>query len=119
MTIPSPAQIILAVVALALMANGIARFARRERGHNVVRLIASLLVWGGVVTFALFPEVPHDLSTQFGLGINLNTLIFAGFVAVFLVIARLLGSIDRLDRTLTELVRHEALDPIRSKVRKP
>lgn len=118
MTFPSPAQIILAVVALALMANGIARFARRERGHNAVRLVASLLVWGGVVTFALFPDVPHDLSVELGLGVNLNTLIFAGFVAVFLVIARLLSSIERLDRTITELVRHEALDPVRGKSRK-
>jgi len=119
MLLPSPVQALLALVALALMASAIARFARRERGHNVIRLVGSLVLWGVVVTFALFPQVPREVTHALGLGTNLNTLIFAGFVAVFLVIARLTGAVERLDRTITELVRHDALSKVRAKVRKP
>src|SRR3990167_8753928 len=114
MNLPSPVQIILALVALALMAHAIARFVRRERGNNIVKLVGSLVLWGAVVTFALFPLVPRQITQTLGLGTNLNTLIFAGFVEVFLLIARLTGAVERLDRTITEIVRHEALGKVRA-----
>ncbi|MFO0703053.1 MAG: hypothetical protein U0514_04350 [Candidatus Andersenbacteria bacterium] len=83
MTLPRPLEIILAVVALALMANSIARFAgtrTRPQRRAPGRLAAGL---GRRGHLALFPEVPHDVSVRLGLGVNLAHSSLQGLSRLF------------------------------------
>lgn len=102
-------QIILALISLYFLLNRIIRFARKERTQTGFKLVVTLVVWGGVLFTSLFPVTVHTFSRSLGFGDNLNTLIFFGFVVVFIVIFKLLSSIEKLERGLTDIVRKEAL----------
>ena len=102
-------HILLAIVAVVFIANALMKFFRQESGQTLFKLFLTLFVWGAILIFSLLPSLVRTLSEYFGLGSNLNTLIFTGFVFVFIAIFKLLGAIERLERQISELVRKEAL----------
>ena len=102
-------QIGVALVASAFIVNGAAKYIRRERNQTLFKLVASVVVWGSVACFSLFPAWAHDISERAGFGENLNTLIFIGFIVVFAILFKLLAIIERLEVNLSELVRKDAL----------
>ncbi|MEK7079568.1 MAG: DUF2304 domain-containing protein [Patescibacteria group bacterium] len=102
-------QFILSLIALFFLGNRIIRFLRKERTQTGFKLIMTLLVWGGILFTSLFPVTVHNLSRNLGFGDNLNTLIFFGFVVVFVILFKLLASIENMERNITEIVRKEAL----------
>ncbi|OGP72544.1 MAG: hypothetical protein A2Y80_06700 [Deltaproteobacteria bacterium RBG_13_58_19] len=102
-------QIILAVVAIAFLYSGLVKFIRQEKKQTLIKLLATILIWGSVLLFAVYPRLPHIISRDLGFGQNLNTLIFVGFVVVLMIIFKLLTIIERLERDISEIVRKEAL----------
>jgi hypothetical protein len=50
-----------------------------------------------------------------GLGENFNTLIFIGFVIIFMIIFKLLHIIERMERNVSEIVRKDALSKLENK----
>ncbi|MEW6387834.1 MAG: DUF2304 domain-containing protein [Thermodesulfobacteriota bacterium] len=102
-------QIILAVVAIGFIYTGLAKFIRKEKKQTIIKLLATVFIWGSVLLFAIFPRTPHIISRDLGFGHNLNTLIFVGFVVVLMIIFKLLTIIERLERDISEIVRKEAL----------
>ena len=106
-------QFILSFIALFFLGNRIIRFLRKERSQTGFKLIMTLFVWGGVLFTSLFPVTVHNLSRALGFGDNLNTLIFFGFVMVFVILFKLLASIENMERNITEVVRKEALKDLK------
>ena len=102
-------QFVLAIISVFFLGNRIIRFFRKERTQTGFKLIMTLLVWGGILFTSLFPVTVHNLSRTLGFGDNLNTLIFFGFVMVFVILFKLLASIENMERNITEVVRKEAL----------
>jgi hypothetical protein len=78
---------------------------------NLGRLALSL-VWFVVLVFALFPDLAHRLSEKSGMGENLNTLIFIGFIIIFVFIFMILKSIEQIKRDISEIVKKDALKNI-------
>ena len=105
-------QIILVVVAGLFLINGLWKFIKREQNQTFFKALYTTLVWGGVLFLALFPDLPRQLSIEFGLGETLNVLIFFGFVLVFMAVFKLLNSIEKLEQTISELVRKQALNDL-------
>jgi hypothetical protein len=105
-------QILLAAIACTRLMNGAAKYVRKERSQTLFKLVASVLIWGTIAVLSLFPQWARTLSQWAGFGENLNTLIFIGFIVVFAILFKLLSIIERLERSISEIVRKEALDRI-------
>ncbi len=102
-------QIILGTISIFFLVQRSLRFIRKERGQSLFKLLATIIIWGSIFIFSFFPNIAHTISRNLGLGENLNTLIFSGFVFVFLLIFKLLDQIEKLERNISEIVRKEAL----------
>jgi len=105
-------QLILTAIALLFLSNGLLKFIHRERSQTLFKLFLTLIIWGSILFLSLFPKTAQQLSSTIGLGENLNTLIFIGFVIVFIIIFKLLSLIEKLEHNVSEIVRKEALEKI-------
>lgn len=102
-------QFILIIIAVFFLFNGLWKFIRREQNQTFLKVVYTILIWWSVLILSLFPDLTRQISIKFGLGENLNTIIFIGFVLVFMAIFKLLNSIERLEQTISSLIRKEAL----------
>ncbi|MDD3662108.1 MAG: DUF2304 domain-containing protein [Candidatus Dojkabacteria bacterium] len=100
---------IIGLIALSFLSSSISRFLRRAHTATWFKLMASAIIWISVLVLSIFPSVTHEINRIFGFGENLNTLIFLGFVIVFIIVFKLLSIIERTERTVTDLVRKDAL----------
>ena len=112
-------QIVVALVALAFIARGVSSFLQRKQSQTFFKALFSVVVWGGIFFAALFPDLAHIVSQRVGLGENLNTAIFLGFVVTFVALFKLLSLVERLERNVSDLVRHEALRKLHDKQDQP
>lgn len=108
-------QITLALVAFLFLSSGAMKFIRRERSQTFFKLFLTLVIWGAIFFLSIFPKTAQEFSSTIGLGENLNTLIFIGFVIIFIIIFKLLNIIEKLERNLSEIVRKEALERLNEK----
>lgn len=102
----------LVAVAALFLVNGLVRFFKGEERQTFFKLFAYLVIWGSILTFGLFPHVSRSISLFLGFGENLNTLIFFGFVVVFVALFKLVNAVERLERNISEIVRREALEKL-------
>jgi len=105
-------QIILIILSSAMILQGLIQYIKREKRQTFFKVAMSVVVWGGILTFTLFPSFSHTITRGFGFGENLNTLIFLGFVVMFLVITKIIRIIERLEGNISEIVRKEALNKL-------
>lgn len=108
-------QIILLIISLIFLFSSITKFFRREKSQTIFKLISAILIWGAVLVFSIFPELTHSISKKLGLGENLNTLIFIGFVILFMIVFKIINILERIERNISEIVRKEALEKIERK----
>lgn len=107
-------QIILGLVALLFISNGLIKFFSKESKQTLFKLFSVIIIWGIIFAFSVFPQATHVVSKKLGFGENLNTLIFTGFVAVFIILFKLLNIIEKLERNISEIVRKEALGRLKN-----
>jgi len=107
-------QIVLGATALFFLLNSLAKFFRGEKSQTIFKLLSAIVIWGSILTFSLVPSLTHSLSKNLGLGENLNTLIFIGFVAIFALIFKILSIIERIEKNISEIVRKEALRSLKN-----
>lgn len=108
--------IILICISLWFIGSRFVSYIRHEDNQTAFKFLTTLIIWGGILFTSLFPEEVRRLSQQMGFGENLNTLIFFGFVIVFILFFRLLRSIEGLERNITDLVRQNALMELQTKL---
>ncbi len=105
-------QFVLIIISSSFLFGGLWKFIRREQNQTFFKVVYTTLIWGSILFLSVFPDYLRVLSMRFGLGENLNTMIFIGFVLVFIAIFKLLNSIERLEQTISELVRKDALSDL-------
>lgn len=102
----------LVLVAAAYLVRGAIKFFGHEERQTVFKFFSYLVIWGSVLTLGLFPQAGRILSHRLGFGENLNTLIFLGFVVVFIALFKLVTAVEGLERNISEIVRREALEKL-------
>ncbi|HCM81758.1 MAG: hypothetical protein UV63_C0003G0019 [Microgenomates group bacterium GW2011_GWC1_43_11] len=105
-------QIVLAFVASFIIGQRLLRFIRRETSQSLFKMLTVIGIWGGIGAIALFPKIAHFIRIRMGFGENFNTIIFITFVILFVLFFRILSIIERIENTITELIRREALRDI-------
>jgi len=98
--------------------QGIRNYIRGKSGHTIYKLSIRLIVWGGMIFIAIFPEIINLLGKTLGIIDNMNAIILTGFLFVFIMIFKLLSAIERLEQNISELVRNDSLKEIKRNIQK-
>ena len=108
-------RILLIIVSLTVVTNSIIKFIMRQSGQSVFKVLSALVIWIPILFISFNPSYAYVMSKKLGFGDNLNTLIFMGFIAVFMIIFKLISIIEKLEQNITEIIRKEALKDLLSK----
>lgn len=106
-------QFAIAAISLGFLASAWLKFIRREQRQTIFKLLTNNLVWFAILLFAIFPQITHIISARLGFGESLNTLIFIGFVFVFMILFKIITMIERVERNISEIVRNETLSKLK------
>jgi|SRR4051812_9060158 hypothetical protein len=93
-----------AISLLIVITTGKAFYSQRKLKFLLVFFIGLC-----VLLFSIFPKLAHTISTELGLGDNLNTLIFTGFVILFMFIVKLLKTTESLKSQISHIVEADAV----------
>lgn len=108
-------QIIIALVSALMIFASFKKIMKGEARQTFMKFFMTVFVWVGILTFSLFPGLANEISKRSGMGENLNTLIFLAIVVIFIIQFRTLNITEKLEQSISELVREEALKNIRTK----
>ena len=102
-------QIIVALISLVMIFFGLEKFIKRKPGQSFLKLFVRIIIWGGMGSVAVFPDISNRLADFLGLEGNINAVILTGFLLVFLIIFKILSVIERIEQDISKLTRKEAL----------
>ncbi len=106
------ARFIIFLISFFIVAKAFYLYFLRVKSYTVIKTATIVFIWAGIGIVALFPDIAYYISRKLGFGENLNTLIFLGFIVVFVLIFRILRIIESIEKAITEIVRKEALKKI-------
>ncbi len=107
-------QIIIVVVAVIMIFQGIRNYIQGKSGQTISKVLIRVIVWGGMAIIAIFPNLTNILAKIVGLEGNINAVILAGFLLIFLIIFKLLSAIERLEQDISILTRTDSLKEIKN-----
>ena len=88
------------------------KFIQKQKGQTFLKFSVQLIIWLSTEVLIIYPKLAQLVSQKLGFGDNLNTLIFLGFIMIFLILFKIVSLIERLEQNISEIVRKEALDKI-------
>lgn len=100
-------QIIIILIAGYFIVSRIIKFIKKEKSQSLIKLTATIIIWASVIFISFFSKTLNNFLDNLGLGVF--SLIFIGFIIMFILIFRLLSFIEILEKNITEIVRKEAL----------
>lgn len=104
---------VVLLVSGLMVYEGITRFAKGKSGPSLFKLFVRMVVWGGMALIALFPAFTKVIASIIGLEGNINAVILTGFILIFLIIFKMLSSIEKLEQQISDITRKESLKEIR------
>lgn len=105
----NPILFLVGLIALSGAIASIRRFVRHEAGFSLLKLVAHLLIAGAMMVVAWFPQSARAATKYLGFGENLNTLIFVAFLIQFVMIYKLMRTIELLEGRILKLTQKIAL----------
>ncbi|MDP2630023.1 MAG: DUF2304 domain-containing protein [Candidatus Uhrbacteria bacterium] len=105
-------QIVILAVAAFMLYQGIANYFKRQSGQTVIKLFIRIIVWGGMAIVVAFPSISNSVAKLIGIENNVNAVILAGFLLVFMMIFKLLSAIERLEQQISIVTRQESLKEV-------
>ena len=71
--------------------------------------VLAFFIWVGVTAVALHPPLVYVINEWFGLGTNLNSIIFMALVLLYMLVFSILRNQEKIRRDITQTVRQIAL----------
>lgn len=106
-------QYLLVLVFLYGLARSIIKFRNKELTGG--SLVFWILIWLLGIAIVLIPNATFSVARLFGVGRGADLVIYLSLAALFLVIFRLVVKTEKLERDLTKLSRHIALEKVEKK----
>lgn len=101
---------IKAIIALFILVVVVRTWRRRKRGDLSGReAIAWIVLWVLVLLASLWPHATDVAAGWVGIGRGADLLTFISVIALFALVSWLLARVERLERSLTQVVREGAL----------
>lgn len=100
---------VLIIFSSLMLIERINRFLKKQTGQSILKFLATFVIWGIILIISIFPDFAYFISGKLGMGENLNTLIFLGFVVTFMLIFKILSIIENIEQRITEIVREISL----------
>ena len=108
-------QIIIVAFAVLMIGQGLKNYLRHESSQTILKLFIRIFVWGGMALVVTFPHISNTVAKLIGIEGNVNAVILAGFLLVFLMLFKLLSAIEKLEQQITTLTRKESLSDLDQK----
>ncbi len=105
-------QIVVVGIAAIMLFSGAREFIKRETGQTWLKLLVRVIVWGGMIVVAVYPEATTFFARVIGIVDNVNAVVMTGFLLIFLLIFKLLSAIEKIEQNISELTRKEALNEL-------
>ena len=103
-------QVVVIGIATVMLFTGAKEFVKRETGQTWLKLLVRIIVWGGMIVVAAYPEATTFFAKLIGIVDNVNAVIMTGFLLIFLLIFKLLSAIEKIEQNVSELTRKEAIN---------
>lgn len=88
----------------------------RRVSQGALRILEGIfwtLIWGTGLILIWRPEVTNLLANSVGIGRGADLVLYIGVITLFFFGFLLIISVDRLERQMTKLVQHQALEEFR------
>ncbi len=70
------------------------------------------ILWVGAAVIIVLPQTTTVVAHIVGIGRGVDLVMYASVVVLFALVFRVFVAIDRMERKLTDLVRHQALSQL-------
>ncbi len=105
-------QIVLVLFAIFGFAAAVSRY--RRGGLSLRQLALWSLLWLGVVSVVLRPDIATIMARRLGVGRGADVVVYLALAAVFYALFRMLARLEDYERQLTRLTRELALKGMES-----
>jgi len=106
-------QIAVIIVASLMIYQGLDRYFKKQRQQTFLKLLVRLIVWGGMIAIVIYPKASMSLAKIIGIEGNINAVILVGFLFIFLIIFKLLSTIEKIEQQISILTRKDSLKEIK------
>lgn len=108
-------QVVICSLAAIMLFKGVQDYLSRRAGQTFLKLAVRIIVWGGLGLIAIYPNSTIHFARFIGVVDNINAAILTGFVLIFLLIFKLMSTIEKLEQNISELTRKDALKDLNEK----
>jgi hypothetical protein len=101
--------VLVGVLALALFMTW------RRAWQSVISRLEALVwsvLWIGAAVIVLLPQTTTTVAHIFGVGRGVDFILYTSVVILFVLVFKIFVTLERIERTFTELIRREALKDI-------
>ena len=78
--------------------------------NSLFDIFLLLLLIATATVFVLFPDLSNDIAHKLGVGRGADLVFYTSILILWFVIMKLYARIRRLEQTITQIVRKDALD---------
>ena len=78
--------------------------------NSLFDIILLMLMIGVAITLVIFPDISNDMAHRLGVGRGADLVFYTSILIFWFIILKLYARIRRLEQTITQVVRKDAID---------
>ncbi|MBI5044738.1 MAG: DUF2304 domain-containing protein [Candidatus Levybacteria bacterium] len=108
-------KIIIVIICLVFIVDRLKKRINKEPRQSLLKIFTTLFIWGGIIIITLIPSTYDHLMQLLGAKNDKNSLVLFGFIILLVFIYKILSIIERIEKNITEIIRHDSLKGIKKK----